>query len=181
MEINNVEWKARCANLQECEAKLQSLNPEFCGEDIQTDTYFEVPQGRLKLREGNVENALIFYMREDEAGARTSAGKLYPGPGAGLKEVLSQALGEKVVVHKKRRIYFVDNVKIHFDEVPGLGHFVEVEALNRDGRFSHRELQDQCDFYQEFFGMDSLDMEQQSYSDLLLKKQNTIDLNTNTL
>ena len=167
MEINNVEWKARCANLQECEAKLQRLNPEFCGEDIQTDTYFEVPQGRLKLREGNVENALIFYMRADEAGARTSAGKLYPGPGAGLKEVLSQALGEKVVVHKKRRIYFVDNVKIHFDEVPALGTFIEVEAIDSDGNKDIEQLKNQCEYFARLFEIKVEDYIADSYSDMI--------------
>ena len=47
--------------------------------------------------------------------------------------MLIKSIGIKVVVEKTRKIYFVDNVKIHFDEVENLGSFVEVEAIDLDG------------------------------------------------
>lgn len=67
MAILNFEFKARAGNLKNWEDQLLSLNPKFIGEDNQIDTYFNVPEGRLKLREGNIENSLIWYKRQDIA------------------------------------------------------------------------------------------------------------------
>ena len=170
MEINNLEWKARTHRLAQCEADLQNLDPRFAGEDYQTDTYFHTANGRLKLREGNVENALIYYKRDDIAGAKGSSGMLYPhNSGKGLREILITTLSIKVVVEKKRKIYYVDNVKIHFDDVQELGTFIEVEAINENGRFTREHLQKQCATFQELFKVEEKDFEKGSYSDMLLK------------
>ncbi|MBO9681697.1 MAG: CYTH domain-containing protein, partial [Flavisolibacter sp.] len=113
----NYEFKASCNNLEALEMKLKELNPVFIGMDHQIDTYFNVPHGRLKLREGNIENSLIHYNRTNTADAKQSDVSLYQHqPDKNLKEVLSKALGIKTVVDKKRKIYFIDNVKFHFDE-----------------------------------------------------------------
>ena len=56
MNIKNFEFKAKVDNLEEYENKLLKLNPFFKGTDHQIDTYFNVSKGRLKLREGNIEN-----------------------------------------------------------------------------------------------------------------------------
>lgn len=68
MAHTNVEIKARCCNPGRIRNILTGKNADFMGTDHQTDTYFKVSQGRLKLREGDIENALIFYNRPDEAG-----------------------------------------------------------------------------------------------------------------
>ncbi|TCZ71772.1 class IV adenylate cyclase [Flaviaesturariibacter aridisoli] len=168
----NFEFKARCAHPDELEAKLQSRSPRFVGEDAQTDTYFHVPNGRMKLREGNIENALIHYVRHNTAGAKQSDVILYTHePDARLKAALTAALGVKVVVDKRRRIYFVDNVKLHFDRVAGLGTFVEVEAIDLDGSIGVEKLQEQCREYAAFFGIQDSDYMSESYSDLLMQKQ----------
>ena len=52
MNILNFEFKARVNNIDELEQKLLQLDPVFKGEDHQIDTYFNVSEGRLKLREG---------------------------------------------------------------------------------------------------------------------------------
>ena len=65
----NFEFKATTTNQQAQEEKLKILNPTYIGEDHQKDTYYNVTEGRLKLREGNIENALIWYQRADFAGA----------------------------------------------------------------------------------------------------------------
>jgi adenylate cyclase class IV len=65
MSIKNFEFKAKVEDLDKYEQKLLTLNPVFYGIDHQVDTYFNVSNGRLKLREGNIENALIDYERED--------------------------------------------------------------------------------------------------------------------
>ena len=66
MPFLNVEIKAGCRNAEFIRNYLQANNAELKGTDEQTDTYFEVPNGRLKLREGNIENNLIFYERENQ-------------------------------------------------------------------------------------------------------------------
>jgi adenylate cyclase class 2 len=131
MSITNFEFKARTHELNNLENKLLSLHPKFIGEDNQTDTYFNVSTGRLKLREGNIENSLIYYERQNTAEAKLSNVLLYKHqPDKTLKEILTRLHGVKVIVHKIRRIYFIENVKFHFDTVPQLGTFIEVDRGN---------------------------------------------------
>ena len=47
----------------------------------------------------------------------------------GLKDALGAALGILVAVEKSRRLLLWRNVRIHLDEVPGLGSFIELEAV----------------------------------------------------
>jgi adenylate cyclase, class 2 len=169
MAAINFEFKAYCADIVALEERLLTLNPLFTGEDNQTDTYFNVPGGRLKLREGNIENALIFYKREDSAGAKLSTVLLYQHqPDKALKEVLAASLGIKIVVAKRRRIYFIENVKFHFDSIEGLGTFVEVEAIDRTGEIGMEKLKTQCNYYAAFLGIQLQDYIAQSYSDMLM-------------
>ncbi len=166
----NFEFKARSRNNTALEQKLQEFNPYFVGEDVQKDTYFHVAKGRLKLREGNIENMLIHYQRPDDAEAKQSDVLLYQHqPDANLKTVLTAALGIKIIVEKRRRIWFVENVKIHFDKLDHLGEFVEVEAIDKDGNIGIEKLKEQCAFFAAVFAIKKEDYLAESYSDLLLK------------
>jgi predicted adenylyl cyclase CyaB len=170
----NIEFKARHRNIAEAEQILLQHQPLFIGEDHQIDTYFQVPDGRLKLREGSIEQALIFYKRSNIAGAKQSDVILYQhAADAALKQILTQALGIKTVVDKRRRIYFIDNVKFHFDVVTGLGSFVEVEAIDKEGSIGIDQLKEQCQFYQALLGVQEEDFMAESYSDLLLAKKSS--------
>jgi adenylate cyclase, class 2 len=169
----NFEFKAMAADIELLEQKLQQFNPRFIGEDHQVDTYFNSPGGRLKLREGNIENALIYYERPDTNDAKISWVILYQHkPDAGLKEILAKVNGIKTVVDKRRKIYFVENVKIHFDHVKNLGTFVEVEAIDKDGTTGVEKLKLQCEQFANFFGIKNDDYIAVSYSDML-QKHNT--------
>lgn len=171
MSILNIEFKAATNNLSKLEALLQQHNPVFIGEDQQVDTYFNVGAGRLKLREGNIENALIHYERDNIAGSKTSRVLLYQHqPDKTLKDILIKTLGIKAVVDKRRRIYFIENVKFHFDTVDGLGTFVEVEAIDKNGTIGKEKLQAQCDGYAALFGIEEKDYCSVSYSDMVLQK-----------
>lgn len=166
----NYEFKAKTDRLDEIEKLLKEENAVYHGEDHQKDTYFHVQQGRLKLREGNIENALIHYQRTDHAGAKQSDVILYQHqPDTNLKQALVAALGIKVVVDKVRKIFFVNNVKIHLDKVEALGNFVEVEAIDKAGDRNLETLQQQCGHYIALFGIKEEDFIAQSYSDLVLK------------
>lgn len=169
MPILNIEFKASAKDITALEIILQQHNPRFIGEDHQVDTYFNVRAGRLKLREGNIENALIHYEREDFAGAKSSHVLLYQHqPDKTLKDILIKTLGIKAVVDKRRKIYFIGNVKFHFDTVQELGTFVEVEAIDKDGTIGREKLQAQCDEYAALFGIAAEDFCSVSYSDMIL-------------
>lgn len=169
MAILNFEFKAKTSELEKLEKQFLQLNPVFIGEDHQTDTYFNVGNGRLKLREGNIENSLIWYIREDTAGAKRSDVLLYKHePDKTLKDILIKVHGIKVIVQKKRKIYFIDNVKFHFDTIAGLGTFIEVEAIDKDGTLGVEKLREQADKYAGFFSIQPKDFIASSYSDMLL-------------
>ncbi len=166
------EFKARIDNWLHIERKLLTLNPLFKGVDIQRDTYFNVPDGRLKLREGSIENALIHYHRNNIAGAKPSDVLLYPHqPEHALKEILKKALGIKIIIRKTRKIYFIENVKFHFDQVESLGNFIEVEAIDNDGSIGTEKLEKQCNYFISFLGIKKEDFIAESYSDLLLNQE----------
>jgi adenylate cyclase, class 2 len=168
MSHTNIEFKARASNIEALQRKLETINPVFIGEDHQKDTYYDVINGRLKLREGNIENALIWYDRSDFAGAKQSDIILYKhAPDAALKSILEKLHGIKVIVDKKRKIYFVENVKFHFDTVEGLGTFIEVEAIDSNGSISVENLTQQCNYYASFFEIAKEDFMEVSYSDML--------------
>lgn len=170
MNIINFEFKAKIDEIEKYENKLLTLNPKFRGLDHQTDTYFNVKHGRLKLREGNIENSLINYDRENIQGSKESHIILYRhSPDVALKNILTRQLGVKIIVDKKRKIYFVDNVKFHFDVVKGLGTFLEVEAINLNEKFTTEELKQQCDRYFNFFELAPDSIIDKSYSDLMLE------------
>lgn len=170
MSFLNVEIKARSADPEDIRRFLTANNAEFKGLDEQSDTYFNVANGRLKLREGKIENNLIYYERNNQQGPKKSHFKLVRVEDAtGLKEALTESLGVKVVVKKKREIYYIGNVKFHIDEVPGLGSFVEIEAGNILADLSDDELQQQCDFYMQQFKIRPEDLIEVSYSDLLMR------------
>src|SRR5512146_1733112 len=133
MRVVNIEIKARCRDAERVRAVLREADARFAGTDHQVDTYFRVPHGRLKLREGNIENALIFYQRPDQKGPKRSDVLMcVTSPDSGLREVLSQSLGVRVVVDKQREMDFIGNVKFHIDQVQGFGSFVEIEAIGTD-------------------------------------------------
>ena len=167
----NVEIKARSKDPSFVRKYLLSHNADFKGIDEQTDTYFNVPHGRLKLREGNIENNLIYYNRNNKAGPKSSQFHLVKVEDAkGLKEVLEKSCGIKLIVRKKREIYYIDNVKFHIDEVPELGFFIEIEASNILANKTEAKLLDQCNYYLKEFAIKDEDLIAVSYSDMLLER-----------
>ncbi|MFT3935502.1 MAG: class IV adenylate cyclase [Chitinophagaceae bacterium] len=171
MAFINIEIKARTSKAAIIREYLLANKADFKGTDIQTDTYFNTRNGRLKLREGNIENNLIYYERTDQAGPKQSDFNLVPIPDAvQLKTVLNAAIGIKVTVKKKREIYFIDNVKFHLDTLDELGGFVEIEASNKYADKSVEQLNEQCVFYMQAFDIEAKDLLEQSYSDMLLEK-----------
>jgi len=167
----NIEIKAKSNNQEEIRKILQSKNADFKGIDHQIDTYFKVNKGRLKLREGNIENFLIYYQRENQQGPKQSNVMLFKTtPESSLKEILTKSLGILTVVDKKREIYFINNIKFHLDTVKKLGTFVEIEAIDKTKEIGKEKLLEQCNHFLKLFKIPKENLISNSYSDLLLKK-----------
>ena len=165
----NIEIKARDRDPARTLELALGIGAADQGEISQRDTYFDGARGRLKLREQNPgEDELIEYRRADEATARTSSYRRVPvGAAAELREALDAALGTLVVVTKRRRLLLQDNIRIHLDDVEGLGSFIELEAVAAPEsdlaaeRAQVAELRERLDIRDEA-------LVGESYSDLLL-------------
>ncbi len=127
----NVEIKARDPDPATTLERALALGASDEGVLVQRDTYFGGARGRLKLREQKPGGAhLIAYVRPDSDEARTSSYRLADvGDPAAVREALDAALGTRVVVEKRRRLLLWEGVRIHLDEVEGLGSFVELEGV----------------------------------------------------
>ena len=129
--MRNIELKARLADLEAARSIAQRIATARPGVQNQTDTYFYCRHGRLKLRqiEGH-ESQLVAYSRADQQEAKASDYQLVPVPSPEvLKAALSSTLGVRGVVRKRREVFLYHNVRIHLDEVAGLGTFLEFEAV----------------------------------------------------
>lgn len=164
----NIEIKAKSKNPDKIRKMLEGRTARFVGTDHQIDTYFKVADGRLKLREGNIENYLIYYQRQNKKGPKQSDVILYKTTlKSPLKNILAKSLGIFKVVDKKREIYFIKNVKFHIDKVKGLGSFIEIEAIDKTGKIGKQKLLKQCNEYLRFFNVSESDLVSKSYSDLI--------------
>ncbi len=171
MKVINVEIKAMCSDQERIRQILIKKKATFLGKDHQVDTYFRVGSGRLKLREGTIENNLIWYQRPDQAGPKTSKCILYmTEKGDILKDILGQSMGVMVVVDKEREIYFIDNIKIHLDRVKGLGTFLEIEAQSEADGLAEETLDRQCRQLMDELGVRADDLLSDSYSDLVISQ-----------
>ncbi|MES2994318.1 MAG: class IV adenylate cyclase [Pseudomonadota bacterium] len=106
--------------------------PEYIAQD---DTFFACAHGRLKLRvfaDGRGE--LIAYQRPDATGPKTSDYAITPvaDPDA-LRATLARALGMTGRVIKQRTLLKIGRTRVHLDRVDGLGDFLELEVVLRDG------------------------------------------------
>jgi predicted adenylyl cyclase CyaB len=132
----NIELKARIRDMRHLRRLAEAMASAPAELIEQVDTFFRVPQGRLKLRQTGPERGeLIYYERPDDVAAKpstyTRAATLQPEE---LLQALTLALGVRGVVRKQRRLYLVGQTRIHLDTVEGLGEFVELECVLRPGQ-----------------------------------------------
>ncbi len=136
----NVECKARDPDPGRSLAACQELGAADHGEIWQCDTYFEVINGGLKLREERPGRPhLIQFERADEPQERESRYRIIEvGDGPTLSAALAATIGIRVVVTKRRRLFLWHDVRIHLDDVERLGTFIELEAVARtDSDLTH--------------------------------------------
>lgn len=133
--MRNLEFKTRVADLQLLLKRARELGADLWGDLRQTDTYFAVPLGRLKLREtAGFQAELIYYRRDETLPERPSDYLVARTPdAASVKSLLAAALGVLAVVRKRRTLLVLDSVRVHLDNVEGVGTFMEIEVPVRDG------------------------------------------------
>jgi homotetrameric cytidine deaminase len=167
--MRNVELKAHDRDPARTRERALALGAADEGEITQRDTYFGGSRARVKLREQTPgDGELIAYRRPDDEQARVSEYlRVAVRDAAALKEALDAAYGTRVVVAKRRRLLLWEDVRIHLDEVQGLGSYIELEALVpqdddlEPARYKVARLRGELQ-------IDDADLVSGSYSDLLL-------------
>ncbi|MEK7287202.1 MAG: class IV adenylate cyclase [Elusimicrobiota bacterium] len=164
----NIEIKAQASDWDAQLHKAQALASSR-EELVQEDIFFNCLQGRLKLRMlGDGKACLIFYRRPDVAGPKASEYEIIPvADSRAMLKVFSSAMGEFCRVYKRRTVFHCGQTRIHFDDVKGLGHFIELEVVldvsqtQTEGQAIAQDLMAQL-------GIQSTDLIESAYADLLL-------------
>lgn len=128
----NIEIKARARDFEQLRERAAQLTPEAPLIFRQQDFFYDVPRGRLKLRQfdDGTPAELIFYQRDDRDGPKASYYTRSPvtNPEA-MHALLATALTTRGIVTKERHVYLVGRTRVHLDRVDGLGDFVELEVV----------------------------------------------------
>lgn len=168
----NIEIKARVDSIAELACKVATIASSGPTEISQDDTFFECDAGRLKLRtfpDGRGE--LIFYRRADHNGPKESfyliSATQEP---CSLREILSLAYGQCGRVEKRRTLFLVGRTRVHLDLVKGLGEFIELEVVLRDGEPAEAGIAEAHALTREL-GIDPSQMLECAYVDLPAKSE----------
>ena len=172
----NIELKVRCEADDHTRiiSQLAALGLHII-ELRQTDRYYHVRDGRLKMRwiEGE-STELIRYDRPDVSGDRLSTYHLLSldlGQATFLDELFVQQFGELVTVRKVREVSIVQHTRVHLDQVEGLGHFIELETVLEDGADADEVGREEYENVVKLLGLKQLEPIPGSYSDLLLGRE----------
>jgi predicted adenylyl cyclase CyaB len=166
---SNIELKARARNFEAIKLRAEQLSDTPVQVIFQEDTFFNTPQGRLKLRVLADHAELIYYTRPDQDGPKRSDYHITrSNEPENLKRVLGLAYGVRGVVKKRRYLYVVEQTRIHLDDVEGLGQFMELEVVMQDGR-SDAEGQAIAEGLMSALGVERGDLIEGAYMDLLEK------------
>ena len=131
----NVEIKARIQSIEALAPLVAALADRGPIEIVQDDTFFRCESGRLKLRAfSREEGELIFYRRANQHGPKESFYLRSPTSDPDtLRESLSLAYGVVGRVRKHRTLFIVGRTRVHLDDVEGLGQFLELEVVLKEG------------------------------------------------
>jgi adenylate cyclase class IV len=164
----NIEIKVRLRDPPAARAIALRLGAHAHGVERQTDRYYALDAGRrVKLRTiegGRAE--LIEYSRPEVAGVRASDYTVTPVRDEQAGVCLVPSGRPLVIVRKRREIMLWDNVRLHFDDVDGLGTFLELEAVV-DERHDDATCRQQVATLMDALGFGQEDLIRSSYAELL--------------
>ncbi|MCH2373412.1 MAG: class IV adenylate cyclase [Planctomycetes bacterium] len=130
--LRNIEIKTLLEDRYAVEERLRQLGARFVWSRQQRDTFFQVVQGWLKIREvQGYPTELISYRRaEGVDGMQASSYDVEIVPDAERwKRLFSRVLPVDGVVDKERTLWLYEHTRIHLDRVSGLGEFLELETV----------------------------------------------------
>ncbi len=132
----NIEIKARVRDPEGLRRRARALSDKDVEVLLQVDTFYDVSNGRLKLRVLRPDSCeLIYYERSDRVGAKESEYAIIRSDDPETFEtILAAALPIRGVVAKTRSLYLVGRTRIHVDEVEQLGTFMEIEVVLSEGQ-----------------------------------------------
>ncbi len=164
---SNLELKARIADLEIVQDRVEALGAKRQGAEHQVDQYYQVPNGRMKLRRSSLDGAhLIVYLRPNDVSARVSTFHRLPvDRPEELADILTTIFEAGPTVDKEREVWWWKDVRIHLDRVAGLGTFVEFEA-RLDTIGDQGEAQLLVDQLTEQLSIESSDLISDSYGEM---------------
>ena len=193
--MRNLELKVRCPDemtLETVEERARQNNAAYVHTLQQCDTYFNVPLGRLKLREWTIQEdaqriasrvedhnrvqevyengalgaLLIAYTRPNDESSRVSNYLISPiSDPTTFLPLLTTTLGTWMAIEKTRVLYRYGRTRIHLDHVIELGSFVELES-EFAGALSNDDVTAEHEKVKKFLQLDLLPTIAYSYSDL---------------
>lgn len=164
---SNIEIKARVRHFEDMKSRAAKLSDVPVQVIPQEDTFFNTPQGRLKLRVLADHAELIYYTRPDQEGPKRSDYHITrSNDPENLKRVLELACGIRGVVKKIRYLYLVGQTRVHLDDVQGLGRFMELEVVMAEGQ-SDAEGQAIAEALMSALGVESGDLIEGAYMDMI--------------
>lgn len=168
----NVEIKAQAPHLADIADIANSLS-NFVPEIMeQTDVFFHTEKGRLKLRIFSEDRGqLIYYERPNQFGPKTSTYSIsITREPHILRNVLSAAYGEEIVVKKTRTLIIIGRTRVHLDEVDNLGNFVELEIVLED-RDNVEDAVEEAYSLMDKLGIAKSELVEGAYADLLRQEK----------
>lgn len=167
----NIEIKAKIPSVEALLPRAAVLADEGPVEILQDDTFFRCEGGRLKLRTyAGGTGDLVFYRRADEAGPKESFYLLSPTASPDtLREALTAAYGQAGRVRKHRTLFLAGRTRIHLDEVEGLGSYLELEVVLREGEQAEAGVAEARALLDRL-GVGAADLVEGAYLDLLRER-----------
>ncbi len=173
--MQNVEFKCELRDLVVAQSQCKQMNAHAIGSIQQVDTYYKMPDGRLKCRIIDDEaEEWIFYNRPDRLTPKISQFLI-------LSKQQAQArwgtinLKKWVTVSKKRDVFLIENTRIHLDDVDNLGTFIEFEALVSP-RYNVRVCHELIAEYRQLFAPILGEVIASSYCDMIDRLERINDL-----
>ncbi|MCE2469613.1 MAG: class IV adenylate cyclase [Dehalococcoidia bacterium] len=139
----NREIKRYCPDFRPVRRVLRTLGARRVGVKRQTDTYYPVAAGRLKLREEGGGRSLIAYTDAYSGGLRAVRYRVADAQDHAIGALLAEALGVTAVVRKRREVWRGGRVLFNLDRIEGVGQVFEAEialAAAGDGQAEGERL-----------------------------------------
>lgn len=164
----NIEIKSTLSDYKQTKDRLGKLGIREAYTMYQKDIFYQVPFGRLKLRNiNNTQHELIIYFRNNTQSPKPS--KYYrismKHPGF-IHKLLGYLFGVYGIVEKERLLFLQDNIRFHMDKVKGLGNYFEIEYVMDDCEVK-AEAQEKVNSLLGALGISNNELISESYIDLV--------------